>query len=568
MTTTFPWRPLSYYGTKTKLLGTGGYGKVYMYMSNETVAIKKCGHYAGLIDAPVLREIAAMVKLSHPNVIALRDVIIDNAGDRLFMVMEKALFDLLGYFELGFSRPCFKCSLTENSKYLSYQIISGVNYCLSKGIINADIKPQNVLIFPEGVVKICDFGLSRTIANTSNGNHEINYTLWYRPPECLLGGVCDDKSDIWALGCTLFEIYRSQNTSRKWEAFRGFSEAEILYYITSEFGNLEGVWPGITKLPRWKPIAVARRRSMFLSLGSPGAEGVIKNMLQIDPSNRTPLTSVLSLPYFDSVRSVADSGVTPSSETNEEGVIKILDENIKLVPVKQKTTHEHNNILIMLGWINDVIATFGLTPSIFFLVQNMVERYIIKNRIYTPKLQLYGLVALLVATQIINDPQPAIFDMVYVCDNTYTPSQFKEAYQDLCTVLEFDFLCTLPTHYLDLWLVSHPPKTKELVRALLHYLMTDQTFYRTYTPKEFALGCLSIVCEFEEVERGFDLDLNLEEKIKEFTKRFTSTNFKRDPNTDGDEEEWYDKENIFKNLGLVDGVASIQKVINEKTSRN
>lgn len=567
---TFPFRPLSYYGTKTKILGSGTYGKVYMYMSNETVAIKKCYHYEGLIDAPVIREIIALVQLSHPNVVTLKDVVIDTSGGKLFMVMDMAFYDLRHYLEMGSSRPCYKCTLTENSKYLAYQIINGVNYCLSKGIVNGDIKPSNILIFAEGVVKICDFGLARSVAFTGNGNYQNNYTLWYRPPEGLVGGICDSRSDVWALGCTLFELY-SQNTDHRLQAFKGFSEVEMLYYMTSEFGKLEELWPDITKLPRWKTTLVSRRKSMFLNLASSDVRDMIGGMLQIDPSKRSRLSTLLALSYFDSVRtSDTPSKDLPSFEMHkEEELIKILDQKNIVIDAKQKTIHEDNNLLIMLGWIEEVISTFDLTPCILLLAQNIIERYMIKKRIYSPKLQLYGLVALTIASQIVNDPQPLISDMVYVSDDTYSPTQIKEAYEDLCTILEFDFLCTLPTHYLDVWVKPYSEKIKKLTYALLYYLMLDQTFYRHYTPKEFALGCLTISCIFEDAKREDIVgktDANLEVKVKDFISRFVTSKFERDPCKDRDEEEWYDREKRFQTLemGLWYGARTIQDAVISK----
>lgn len=92
-------------------------------------------------------------------------------------------------------------------KSFLYQLLRGINYIHNKKILHRDLKPQNLLISNDGVLKIADFGLARGFSiNIKNYTHEI-ITLWYRPPDVLLGNKYYNNSvDIWSIGCIFGEM--------------------------------------------------------------------------------------------------------------------------------------------------------------------------------------------------------------------------------------------------------------------------------------------------------------------------------------------------------------------------
>lgn len=92
-----------------------------------------------------------------------------------------------------------------------YQICKGMKYLHSADIIHRDLKPSNILINSDCHLKICDFGLARSLVNDSEEKDvvltEEVATRWYRAPEVLLGSQSYDKSaDVWSVGCILAEL--------------------------------------------------------------------------------------------------------------------------------------------------------------------------------------------------------------------------------------------------------------------------------------------------------------------------------------------------------------------------
>jgi serine/threonine protein kinase len=132
-------------------------------------------------------------------------------------------------------------------KYL-YQLLNGIEKCHRHKVLHRDLKPQNLLINREGLLKLADFGLARAFGiPVKNFTHEV-VTLWYRAPDILLGSKNYTTSvDIWSVGCIFAEI-----VTRK-ALFAGEDERGQLKKIFQIRGTPKPEdWPSITELPYYK----------------------------------------------------------------------------------------------------------------------------------------------------------------------------------------------------------------------------------------------------------------------------------------------------------------------------
>ena len=112
-------------------------------------------------------------------------------------------------------------------------------------MLHRDLKPQNLLINREGILKLADFGLARAFGiPVKNFTHEV-VTLWYRAPDILMGSKNYSTSvDIWSVGCIFAEM-----VNRK-PLFAGQDEREQLMKIFKIRGSpSEQDWPGFKELP-------------------------------------------------------------------------------------------------------------------------------------------------------------------------------------------------------------------------------------------------------------------------------------------------------------------------------
>jgi cyclin-dependent kinase 12/13 len=156
-----------------------------------------------------IREIKILKKLRHKNVVDLKEIVTSKANasnghkGSIYLVFEYMDHDLTGLAE----RPGMKFSLPQIKCYMK-QLLTGLHYCHINNILHRDIKGSNLLINNNGVLKLADFGLAKSITN-ENANPLTNrvITLWYRPPELLLGATQYGPSvDMWSAGCIFAEL--------------------------------------------------------------------------------------------------------------------------------------------------------------------------------------------------------------------------------------------------------------------------------------------------------------------------------------------------------------------------
>jgi len=288
---------------KLEMIGEGTYGVVYRARNREfgyIVALKKirlADDEDEGIPSTALREIVLLKHLKHPNVVTLHEVI--NRDNRLYLAFEFLDYDLKKYMD---SHSGLLPESTIQS--LLFQLIAGIEYCHRKRVLHRDLKPQNLLIDKNGVLKLADFGLARSFqVPLREYTHEI-ITLWYRPPEVLLGGKCYTCAvDMWSIGTIFGEMMIKR------ALFAGDSEIDQLFKIFRFLGTpTPQTWPGVEKFPDfqgnrfpvWKRVDLQGTLLKYRHINTLAMD-IIERTLTYDPECRPSALQLLYHPYFDNV---------------------------------------------------------------------------------------------------------------------------------------------------------------------------------------------------------------------------------------------------------------------------
>ncbi len=248
-------------------IGAGNHGVVFRARDSQLqreVAIKRFSHF--LADDPramrrITREVAALARVSHPNVVTVHDLVHMPDGDgevTPHLVMElvegTSLRDLLA------TRGPSLRSVTAVRG-----VLEGLAACHQAGILHLDIKPANVLVTTRGGIKIVDFGIARAASDTTA---TVAGTPHYMAPE-QFDGRADERSDIYSVGCLLYECLTGK------PPFEGTMAAQVMAHRNR---------------PRPDPRQLAPQVSASLA-------AVVMRAMAIDPPSATRASARCSRPW-------------------------------------------------------------------------------------------------------------------------------------------------------------------------------------------------------------------------------------------------------------------------------
>lgn len=276
-----------------KEVGDGTFGSVWRAINKQTgevVAIKKMKKkYYSWEECINLREVKSLRKMSHPNIVKLKEVIREHdILHFVFEYMECNLYHLMKDRKRPFSEA--------EVRNWCFQVFQGLAYMHQRGYFHRDLKPENLLVSKD-VIKIADFGLAREIISGPPYTEYVS-TRWYRAPEVLLQSPTYTSAvDMWAMGAIMAELFTLR------PLFPGLSEADEIYKICNVVGTpTENSWPHGLLLARSMKYQFPQLPGVQLSTVMPSvsedAVSLIKSLCSWDPLKRPTAAEVLQHPFF------------------------------------------------------------------------------------------------------------------------------------------------------------------------------------------------------------------------------------------------------------------------------
>ncbi|CAL4958820.1 unnamed protein product [Urochloa decumbens] len=327
---------------KLDKIGQGTYSNVYRARDLEKekiVALKKV-RFDNLEPESVkfmAREILILRRLDHPNVIKLEGLVTSRMSCSLYLVFEYMEHDLAGLA----SFPGVKFTESQVKCYMQ-QLLRGLEHCHSRHILHRDIKGSNLLIDNRGILKIADFGLASFF--DPEQRHPLTsrvVTLWYRPPELLLGATNYGVAvDLWSAGCILAELYAGK------PIMPGRTEVEQLHKIFKLCGSPSEDYWRKSKLPHatiFKPQHPYGRRvsETFKEFPTP-ALALVDVLLSVDPADRGTASSALQSEFFTTKPYACNPSSLPRYPPSKEFDAKRREEEARRQGVAGGKQHKHD----------------------------------------------------------------------------------------------------------------------------------------------------------------------------------------------------------------------------------
>lgn len=446
-------------------LGAGTYGVVYKAKDRRTgnyYAMKKFTLDPHTINTTTLREIAFLTSLPpHPNIVQIHDIIWWST--KLYMFESLGSYNLITLVERAKTSDITKLSFV-------LDLVKALTFLQMNGVLHRDIKPENIIYFQdENIIKLADFGLARSEAWTDTKYLTGNIiTLWYRPPELLLGGkIYGYSADLWSFGCTLYYLFTSQHL------FTGDSEIHTLYLMAQKLGDIDlADWPDAVNYPRFSIVKNFQRPRMDFHLPY-GLDKMLNEIFVYNPVKRTNVYKIL-----ENFQQYVPEESRESFEIPSTYQILSAEEKLSRIqhypPRPLDSTHRDSSFEYILS----LDETDNVKALTFYILDSV---------------GIYSEINVKAGFKIADG------FLFAVPGNLFEDELLIDAERAILTNLDFKIRVSTAIDFAEFYLMSYSDKISKDVKDLV---MT--TYLRglsfEYSGQELALGCIFVICQRFNIE--------------------------------------------------------------------
>ena len=297
-------------------IGEGTYGIVYKARDKKTsqfVALKRCLPHNESSDGfslTTLREIHSLrICRDHDHIVHLQDIAV--SANAVFLVFDYCPHDLARLVDSHYQSHQKSPFRESHVKTLLHQLLLALDFMHSRHLIHRDVKLSNLLYSSEGTLKLADFGLSRKLGPCLTPKV---VSLWYRPPELLLGGRDYTTAvDIWGAGCVFGELLDGI------PLMDGKNELDQISKVFTLLGNpTVSTWPELKHMPLIQngtfalplPVTKFELLDRFSHLSSTGLS-LLSTLLSYNSKTRGTAAYALQSRYFMELPSMTPPELMP-----------------------------------------------------------------------------------------------------------------------------------------------------------------------------------------------------------------------------------------------------------------
>lgn len=352
---------------------SGSFGHIHEYTEDNSYVVKKCN----IIDGDIQYNILEPIIMSSFNFKYLNDGLCFCDNNYLYIKQKRAISDLSIYIKKNLIIP-------ENKiKKWIFQIALCIKFFHDNNIIHGDIKLENILYYDNDDVKLTDFSLSVNSNFIKKHNKKV-CTIMNRPIEILSKLDWDKSVDIWAFGCTIYELYYKKplfNYQKDFNSKKYISA--ILHWAYSG--------PVIQDDDYLLKFTVSPDDYIYPNIfenGDTSLKDLINNILIINPKKRYNIDQIINHTYFDDIRSEYkyECGIINKMECKKNISINLLFErliqiNIEKYKIKNKSSIRNKSYDIYNHYKNEKYKEKHLILACFVLSCKIIENnYIFINK--------------------------------------------------------------------------------------------------------------------------------------------------------------------------------------------